>query len=164
MADKNTQTDSRRVNVRQQVCHTDISQVRHNDKWGTGLSYMVNTYRAQYNIDSLAVSLQSNAHGKCCVELVVACAANYQPLCMMECLGCEMEVVCGQEGPMTEPAIIHVATHTLFLGSNCTRNQERPGHRTSYMSILYLTYVELHVSIIPCRGLLSIHTYSKSAR
>ena len=155
MADKNKQTDSRRVSVRQQVCH--------NDKWGTGLSYKVNTYRAQYNIGSLAVSLQSNAHGKCCVELMVACATNYQPLCMMECLGCEMEVVCGQEGPMTE-LTIHVATHTLFLGSNCTRSQERPGHRTTYMSILYLTYVELHVSTIPCCGLLSIHTYSKSAR
>ena len=95
---------------------------------------------------------------------MVACAANYQPLRMMECLGCEMEVVCGQEGPMTELTIIHVATHTLFLGSNCTRSQERPGHRTTYMSILYLTCVELHVSTIPCCGLLSIHTYSKSAR
>ena len=83
MADKNKQTDSRRVNVRQQVCHNDISQVRPNDKCGTGLSYKVNTYRAQYNIDSLAVSLQSNAHDKCCVELMVACATNYQPLRMM---------------------------------------------------------------------------------
>ena len=164
MADKNKQTDCRRVSVRQQVCHSDISQVRHNDKCGTGLSYKVNTYRAQYNIDSLAVSLQSSAHDKCCVELMVACAANYQLLRMMECLGCEMEVVCEQEGPMAELTIIHVATHTLFLGSNCTRSQERPGHRTTYMSILYLAYVELHVSTIPCCGVLSIHTYSKSAR
>ena len=54
----------------------------------------------------LAVSLQPNAHGKCCVELMVACATNYQPLRMMECLRCEMEVVCGQEGPMTELTII----------------------------------------------------------
>ena len=75
MADKNKQTDSRRVNVRQQVCHSDISQVRHNDKCGTGLSYKVNTYRAQYNIDSLAVSLQSprqmlcGAHGSMCYQL-----------------------------------------------------------------------------------------------
>ena len=47
---------------------------------------------------------------------------RFTALLMMECLGCEMEVVCGQEGPMTEPTIIHVATHTLFLGSKCIRS------------------------------------------